>query len=165
MSKPKAVYIPRAVEQGVVGMFQESLKQVMDYSETVDTSKQIHVTTVNFSVSSSDPYRSRLNILLAVKKTPGHYTVFRNYTSLLQIYICKALASTLNMANSSVWIYFPQWYEVKQKLGTEDRERLESGEQFNGIACAPSAKKAVFSMVEGKVDANYPRGGAQRLKQ
>ena len=27
MSKPKAVYIPRATEQGVVGLFQESLKQ------------------------------------------------------------------------------------------------------------------------------------------
>ena len=58
------------------------------------------------------------------------------------------------MANSSVWIYFPQWNEVKQKLGAEDRERLESGEQFDGMACVPSAKKAVFSMVEGKVDAN-----------
>ena len=30
MSRPKAVYIPRAVEQGVVGLFQESLKQVLD---------------------------------------------------------------------------------------------------------------------------------------
>ena len=53
MSKPKAVYILRAVEQGVVGMFQESLKQVLDYSPTVDTSKSIHASTVNFSVSSS----------------------------------------------------------------------------------------------------------------
>ena len=146
MSKPKAVYIPRAVEQGVVGMFQESLKQVLDYSEAVDTSKQIHATTVNFSVSSSDPYRSRLNISLAVKKTSRHYT------SLLQIYICKELASTLNMASSSVWIYFPQWYEVKQKLSAEDKERLECGEQFDGMACVPAVKKAVFSMVEGKVD-------------
>ena len=155
MSKPKAVYIPRAVEQGVVGMFQESLKQVLDYSKTVDTSKQIHATTVNFSVSSSDPYRSRLNISLAFKKTPGHYTF------LLQIYICKELASTLNMANSFVWIYFPHWYEVKQKLGSEDRERLESGEQFYGMAYVPAVKKAVFSTVEGKVDANYPRVGSR----
>ena len=102
MSRPKAIYIPTAVEQGVVGMFQESLKQVLDYSETVDTNKWIHASTVNFSVSSSDPYRSRLNIALAVRKTPGHYTIFRNYNSLLQICICKELASTLNMANSSV---------------------------------------------------------------
>ena len=108
MIKPKAVYIPRAVEQGVVGMFQESLKQVLDYSETVDPFKPIHASTVNFSVSSSDPYRSRLNIALAVRKSPDHYTMFRNCNSLLQIYICKELASTLNMANSSVWIYFPQ---------------------------------------------------------
>ena len=106
MSRPKAVYIPRSVEQGVAGMFQESLKEVLDYSETVDTSKWIHASTVDISVSSS---RSRLNIALAVRKTPGHYTIFRNYNSLLQIYICKELASTLNMANSSVWIYFPQW--------------------------------------------------------
>ena len=71
MSRPKAVYIPRAVEQGVVGMFQESLKQVLDYSETVDTSKWIHTSTVNFSVYSSDPYRSRLNIALAVGRPQG----------------------------------------------------------------------------------------------
>ena len=161
MSRPKAVYIPRAVEQGVVGMFQESLKQVLDYSETVDTSKWIHASTVNFSVSSSDPYRSRLNIALAVRKTPGHYTIFRNYKSLLQIYICKELASTLNMANSSVWIYFPQWYEqsVQQKLTLEGRVRLDSDQQFNGIACVPATKKDVFSMVEGKMDSNFPRVG------
>ena len=139
MSRPKAVYISRAVEQGVVGMFQESLKQVLDYSPTVDTSKWIHASTVNYIVSSSDPYRSRLNIVLAVRKTPAHYTIFRNYKSLLQIYICKELASTLNMANSSVWIYFPQWYEqsVQQKLTLKD----------------------VFSTVEGKMDSNFPRVG------
>ena len=139
-------------------MFQESLKQVLDYSETVDTSKCIHASTVNFSVSSSDPYRSRLNITLAVRKTPGHYTIFRNYNSLLQIYICKELASTLNMANSSVWIYFPQWYEqsVQQKHG-EDMERLENGEQFDCMACVPAAKKSVFPTVEGKMDENFPR--------
>ena len=157
MIKPKAVYIPRAVEQGLVGMFQESLKQVLDYSETVDPFKPIHASTVNFSVSSSDPYRSRLNIALAVRKSPDYYTVFRNCNSLLQIYICKELASTLNMANSSVWIYFPQWNEVKQKLGTEGRARLESGNQFDGMACVPATKKSVFSTVEGKMDANFPR--------
>ena len=151
MSKPKAVYIPRAVEQGVAGMFQESLKEVLDYSETVDTSKWIHASTVDFSVSSS---RSRLNIAFSVRKTPGHYTVFRNYNSLLQIYICKELASTLNMANSSVWIYFPQWYEVQQKLTFE-----ESDQQFNGLACVPATKIDVFSAVEGKLDSNFPRVG------
>ena len=160
MSRPKAVYIPRAVEQGVVGMFQESLKQVLDYSETVDTSKWIHASTVNFSVSSSDPYRSRLNIALAVRKTPGDYTIFRNYNSKLQIYICKELASTwLHMANSSVWIYFPKWYgqSVQQKLTFEGRERLDNGQQFNGIACVPATKKDVFSTVEGKLHPNFPR--------
>ena len=161
MSRPKAVYIPRAVEQGVVGLFQESLKQVLDYSETEDTSKWIHASTVNFSVSSSDPYRSRLDITLAVRKTPAHYTIFRNYNSLLQIYICKELASTLNMANSSVWIYFPQWYEqsVQQKLTFEDRVRLDNDQQFNGIACVPATKKDVFSTVEGKLDSSFPRVG------
>ena len=159
MPKPKAVFIPRAVDQGVVGLFQESLKQVLDFSETVDTTKWIHASTVNSSVSSSDPYRSRLNIKLAVRKTPGHYTIFRNYNSLLQIYICKELASTLNMANSSVWIYFPQWYEpsMQQRLTLENRERLDNDEQFNGMACVPATKKDVFPTVEGKMDSNFPR--------
>ena len=159
MIKPKAVYIPRAVEQGVVGMFQESLKQVLDYSETVDPFKPIHASTVNFSVSSSDPYRSRLNIVLAVRKSQEYYTVFKNCNSLLQIYICKELASTLNMANSSVWIYFPQWYEqsMQQRLTFEHRERLKNGDQFDGMACVPATKKSVFSTVEGKMDANFPR--------
>ena len=146
MPEPKAVYIPRATEQGVVGLFQESLKQVLDFSETVDTTKWIHACIVNFSVSSSDPYRSRLNIALAVKKTANHYTIFSNYNSLLQIYIFKELASTLNMANSSVWIYFPQWYEptMQQRLSAEDMERLENGDQFNGMACVPATKKDVL---------------------
>ena len=159
MSKPRAVYIPKATEQGVVGLFQESLKRVLDFSETVDITKPIHASTVNFSVSSSDPYRSRLNIALAVKKTPGHYTIFRNFNSLLQIFICKELASVLNMANSSVWIYFPQWYEstMQQRLSAEHRERLEDGDQFNGMACVPATKKDVFSTVEGKYDWNFPR--------
>ena len=158
MSRPKAVYIIRSVEQGVAGMFQESLKEVLDYSETVDTSKWIHDSTVDISVSSS---RSRLNIALAVRKTPGHYTIFRNYNSLLQIYICKELASTLNMANSSVWIYFPQWYEpsVQQKLTFQDKERLDRDQKFNGLACVPATKIDVFSAVEGKLDSNFPRVG------
>ena len=135
---------------------------MLDYIETIDTSKWIHASTVNFSVSSSDPYRSRLSIVLAVRKTPGSYTIFRNHNSLLQIYICKQLASTLNIANSSVWISFPQRYEqsVKQKLSEEDRERLENGQQFNGIACVPDTKKDVFSTVEGKMDVNFPRVGS-----
>ena len=99
MSRPKAVYIPRAVEQRSVGMFQESLKQVLDYSPTVDTSKWIHASTVNFSVSASDPYRSRLNIALAVRKTPAHYTIFRNYKSLLQIYISTFPSGTSSQCN------------------------------------------------------------------
>ena len=162
MPKPKAVYIPRSTEQGVVGLFQESLKQVLDYSATLDTTKWIHAHTVKFSVSSSDPYRSRLNIALAVKKTPGHYTIFRNYNSLLQIYICKELASILNMANSSVWIYFPQWYEptMQQRLTPKERNRLEDGDQFDGMACVPATKKDVFSTVEGKMDPNFPRVGS-----
>ena len=159
MSKPRAVYIPKATEQGVVGLFQESLKQMLDFSETVDITKPIHASTVNFSVSSSDPYRSRLNIALAVKKAFNNYTIFRNYNSLLQIFICKELASALNMANSSVWIYFPQWYEptMKQRLSAEDMQRLKDGDQFNGMACVPATKKDVFSTVEGKYDWNFPR--------
>ena len=160
MSKPKAVYIPRAVEQGVVGMFQESLIQALDYSPTVDPSKSIHASTVNFSVSSSDPYRSRLNIVLAVN---SEILIFNTYHSLLQFYICKELASTLNMANSSVWIYFPQWYEpaLKQKLTVVNRERLDTGEQFDGMPCVPETRKDVFSMVEGKYDWYFPRVGSR----
>ena len=74
MPKPKAVYIPESTEQGVVGLFQESLKRVLHYSTTLDTRKKIHATEVNFTVSSSDPYRSILRIQLAVKKTAVRYT-------------------------------------------------------------------------------------------
>ena len=122
MIKPKAVYIPRAVEQGVVGMFQESLKQVLDYSETVDPFKPIHASTVNFSVSSSDPYRSRLNIALAVRKSPDYYTVFRNCNSLLQIYICKELASTLNMFRTQL-----QDFQIQIKDNQDQLFRFEDG--------------------------------------
>ena len=132
------------------GLFQESLKEVLEYSPTVDTSNWIHATEVNFSITN----RSRLQIVLAVKKTPGYYTVFRNYNSLLQIYICKELATTLHMANSSVWIYFPQWYDVRQKLTVDIRGMLEDEHQFDGMACVP--KKDLFSTVEGKVEGTFP---------
>ena len=153
MPKPKAVYIPGSVEQGVVGLFQESLKRVLHYSPTLDTSKKIHATEVNLTVSSSDPYRSILRIQLAVKKTPARYTVFNTYHSLLQIFICQKLAALLNMANSAVWIYFPQWYEptVRSKLSPTPMQRLEDGEQFNGMQCVPAKRKDVFSTVEGKM--------------
>ena len=67
------------------------------------------------------------------------------------------------MANSSVWIYFPQWYElsVKQKLTVVNRERLDTGEQFDGMPCVPAAKKSVFSTVEGKYDWYFPRVGSR----
>ena len=62
------------------------------------------------------------------------------------------------MANSAVWIYFPQWYEptVRSKLAATPLQRLEDGEQFNGMACVPAEKKEVFSTVEGKMDENFP---------
>ena len=158
MPKPKAVYIPSSVEQGVVGLFQESLKRVLHYSTTLDTRKKIHATEVNFTVSSSDPYRSILRIQLAVKKTPARYTVFNTYNSLLQIFLCEKLAAVLNMANRAVWIYFPQWFEptVRSKLSPVSYRRLDDGEQFDGMACVPAEKKDVFSTVEGKLDENFP---------
>ena len=158
MPKPKAVYIPSSVEQGVVGLFQESLKRVLHYSTTLDTRKKIHASEVNFTVASSEPYRSVLRIQLAVKKTAVRYTVFNTYHSLLHIYICENLAAVLNMANSAVWIYFPQWYEptVRSKLAATPMQRLENGEQFNGMACVPAEKKDVFSTVQGKMDENFP---------
>ena len=48
---------------------------------------------------------------------------------------------------------------MQQKLTFQDRERLDSDQKFNGLACVPATKIDVFSAVEGKLDSSFPRVG------
>ena len=138
LSKPKVIYIPKSITEGLVGIFISVLRFfIWDVAD-----RNMNWKSCNYYVETNKLSRLYLNV--RVRKSYWKHCL-SGYTSLLKIYIDRDLANALRMSdNSSIYLLFPN-YNHRENLG-----ELGSTMQFNVMPMLTGTMREQFTSYGGR---------------